>query len=136
MEWNSINTKDDIDKLMNVFGNFHDSCIKEVHYISGAYVNKDLEMNAINKRRNVTVVFQRQESNPSTIEVIFEKISKLNLAPVDERYDCVILDAFMDIFDGEIYWADSKNFDIHDIREYDDFTWICAESIRLSLIHI
>ena len=130
MEWNSINTKDDIDKLMNVFGNFHDSCIKEVHYISGAYVNKDLEMNAINKRRNVTVVFQRQESNPSTIEVIFEKISKLNLAPVDERYDCVILDAFMDIFDGEIYWADSKNFDIHDIREYDDFTWICAESIR------
>ncbi len=78
MEWNSINTKDDIDKLMNVFGNFHDSCIKEVHYISGAYVNKDLEMNAINKRRNVTVVFQRQESNPSTIEVIFEKISKLN----------------------------------------------------------
>lgn len=130
MEWNSINTKDDIDKLINVFGNFCDSCIKEVHYISGAYVNKDLEMNAINKKRNVTVVFQRQEKKPSTIEVIFEKISRLNLAPVDERYDCVISDVFIDIFNGEIYWAESKNFDIHNIREYDDFTWICAESIR------
>ena len=62
MEWNNIKTKDDIYKLMNVFGNFHDSCIKEIHYVSGAYVNENLEMNPINKRRNVTVVFQRQLS--------------------------------------------------------------------------
>lgn len=135
MEWNNIKTKDDIYKLMNVFGNFHDSCIKEIHYVSGAYVNENLEMNSINKRRNVTVVFQRQLSNPSEIEVVFEKISKLNLAPVDERYDCIILDSFMDIFEGEIYWADSKSFDIHDIRDYDDFTWICSENVKWRCIN-
>lgn len=130
MEWNYIKTNEDIEKLMKTFGGFHDSCIKEISYISGAYVNEDLSIQPSNNKREVKVLFERQLSNPTSIEMVFEKVSKLNLAPIDERYDCVILDSFMEFVENKIYWADCSDLDIHDIREYDDYTWICAESVK------
>ena len=40
-EWTPIQTEEDIFALMQSFGGFHDSCIKELKYISGAYVGED-----------------------------------------------------------------------------------------------
>ena len=134
MEWNYIKTNEDIEKLMKTFGGFHDSCIKEISYISGAYVNEELSIQPSNNKREVKVLFERQLSNPTSIEMVFEKVRKLNLAPIDERYDCVILDSFMEFVENKIYWADCSDLDIHDIREYDDYTWICAESVKWRIV--
>ena len=72
----SINNKKDIEKLMEEYSYFHDSCIIKISYESGAYVNEDLSMNLINDKRILKVVFQRQE-NPRNLEIKFNKLIKL-----------------------------------------------------------
>ncbi len=42
--WKTIETSADIQDLMDIFGGFHDSCLKEVRYNSGMQVNSDLRM--------------------------------------------------------------------------------------------
>ena len=85
----SINNKKDMEKLMEEYNYFHDSCISEISYESGAYVNEDLSMNPINDKRILKIVFQRQE-NPRNLEIKFKKLVKLNLTPESEDCDSII----------------------------------------------
>lgn len=39
--WNKISSKEDISALMDRMYSFHDSCIKEMYYISGAYTTAE-----------------------------------------------------------------------------------------------
>jgi hypothetical protein len=39
--WETIHTNDEILKFMESVCHFHDSCIKEISYISGAYIKHD-----------------------------------------------------------------------------------------------
>lgn len=52
-------------------GSFHDSCLKEMKYISGAYVDEELSMLPVNSKRMLSVIIQRQFENPSAIELQF-----------------------------------------------------------------
>ncbi|MBE7030715.1 MAG: hypothetical protein E7409_04715 [Ruminococcaceae bacterium] len=128
MMWNEINTEQELNEFLELYGNFHDSCLKELRYISGAFVNKNLGMHPINDKRKLYVVFQRQcEKNP-TIEIEFSGLLKLNLLPNDETYTCEILDVAMFFENGEFYWGDSIWF--KEEREQYDGTWICAKRVR------
>ena len=40
--WQEIVSDSDLVNFMNEVCHFHDGCLKELHYISGAYVNDDL----------------------------------------------------------------------------------------------
>ena len=40
--WNEIATQEDLASFMDTMCFFHDSCLKELKYISGAYVNEKL----------------------------------------------------------------------------------------------
>jgi hypothetical protein len=51
--WNEINTAKDIEIFMETYGYFHDSCLKEIRYLSGAYVNSNLSMYPVNHKRIV-----------------------------------------------------------------------------------
>ena len=42
--WNEISTDDDVLKFMEAVCFFHDSCIKEMSYVSGAYVDVNLSI--------------------------------------------------------------------------------------------
>ena len=128
MVWNEINTDEKLNEFLELYGNFHDSCLKELRYISGAFVNQDLEMYPINDKRKLYVVFQRQCEKNSTIEIEFSSLIKLNLAPNTETYTCEILDATMFFENGYIYWGDSDWF--KEEREQYDGTWLCAEKVR------
>ena len=80
MEWNIIETQDDIDFLLKVFNDFHDSCIVSMQYKSGAYVDKsNFSMNPINTERTLSLTFHSQFKNCSAIELVFDKLIKLNL---------------------------------------------------------
>ena len=35
--WRDVSSKAEIDMLLNETNRFHDSCIKELYYVSGAY---------------------------------------------------------------------------------------------------
>ena len=51
MIWNEINTEQEVNAFLELYGYFHDSCLKELRYISGAFVNEKLEMYPKNDER-------------------------------------------------------------------------------------
>lgn len=108
---------------------FHDSCIKEIRYVSGAYVNENLVMRPINESRVLSVIFQRQFEDISMIELQFEGIDYLKLFPNNENYTCEILDSSMFIFNNRIFWADSGDVSPSNLESYDG-TLICASKLR------
>lgn len=127
--WKDIKTNEDIKEFMDSVYCFHDSCIKELHYISGAYVGEDLEMYPLNDKRILRVVIQRQFDNPSMLELEFSGLQYMNLNPVKPTYTCEIHESALREKDGLIYWCEGDNADIVSIDNHDG-TLICAEKLR------
>lgn len=126
MKWNTIETQDDIDFLLKTFNGFHDSCIVSMQYKSGAYVDKsDFSMNPINIERTLSIIFHSQFKNCLAIEIVFDKLIKLNLEPNDENYDCIILGATIQKENGKFFWADSPDC----IYSSPKGTWIICENL-------
>ncbi len=134
--WTEIRNQEDIDKLMYDFGGFHDGCLKELRYLSGEYVNKDLSMYPLNSERNIYAIFQRQWKNPSVIEMVFEGVECMTLNPCNEDYDGIIYGAYMVIHDGKFIWFDCDDFkdDYRELYEYNDVTWIKAETVKWRVV--
>ena len=127
--WNEILTKKDVEKLMQIFGGFHDSCLKELKYISGAYVNGSLSMSPFNSKRTLSIIFQRQYHNPSVIELEFSELEKLNLMPCNEDYTCEILGASMFIDENNsIFWYDDSP--VSEPCDNYDGAWVKAKKAR------
>lgn len=130
MSWNEIKTREDIDAFMDKMGGFHDGCLKELRFESGAYVGENLAMMPINTKRNVYVILQRQYKDPSAIEMLFADVEWLNLRPAGERYTCEIFGAHMCIEDDLIVWFDCADFKDSYRELYDkDVTWIKAHKV-------
>ena len=127
--WEIISTNDEILKFMDKVCYFHDSCIKEISYISGAYVGEKLSMHPLNDRRVLRVVIQRQYEKNSMIEMEFQGLKYLKLFPVDDNYTCEILDSTMIMKDGNIYWCDCGDLSESDLDDYTG-TLICASGLR------
>lgn len=127
--WNEIVCKKDLDSFMNIMCGFHDSCVKEIKYISGAYVNEKLSMSPVNSQRILCVIIQRQFEDPSAIEMQFAGLKYLKLFPNGENYTCEILDASMIIKEDCIYWCDCGGLSKKDIESYTGTT-ICASKVR------
>lgn len=127
--WNEIVCKKDLDSFMNIMCGFHDSCVKEIKYISGAYVNEKLSMSPVNSQRVLCVIIQRQFEDPSAIEMQFAGLKYLKLFLNGENYTCEILDASMIIKEDCIYWCDCGGLSEKDIESYTGTT-ICASKVR------
>lgn len=128
--WNEIVDKDDLNSFMSLFGGFHDSCLKEIKYISGAYVNNDLSMHPFNKDRSLKVIFQRQYENPSVIEMEFIGLLKMNLFLEDaDFYTCEITSATMILCEDRIFWCDCGGLSANDLESYKG-TLICSTAIK------
>ena len=127
--WQEIRTEEELLCFKDKVCSFHDSCIKEISYISGAYVDENLSMYPINDRRVLRVVIQRQFEKDSIIEMEFQDLKYLKLFPVDERYTCEILDSTMIIKDGNIFWCDCGGLSEPDLDDYAG-TLICASKLR------
>ena len=127
--WNKITNQDDWEKLLSLFGGFHDSCIKEFKYISGAYVDENLSMYPINSERIIKIIFQRQFNNPSVIEMEFIGLLQLSMLPLADNFTCEILDVTMIFDDGSIYWLDCGGLTKNDINDYTG-TLICSSAVR------
>ena len=127
--WNDIANENDLNNFMDAMYGFHDSCIKEIKYISGAYVNEKLSMSPVNSQRILCVIIQRQFEDPSAIEMQFAGLKYLKLFPNGENYTCEILDASMIIKEDCIYWCDCGGLSEKDIESYTGTT-ICASKVR------
>ena len=127
--WETISSSDEISRFMEKVYYFHDSCVKEMSYISGAYVNDSLAMHPLNDRRILRVIIQRQFAEDPMIELEFQGLKYLRLFPVDESYTCEILDSAMLLKDGDIYWCDCGDVTEADLGDYKG-TLICASKLR------
>ena len=127
--WKIINNEEDLLKFFDQMNGFHDSCIKEIRYYSGAYVDEDLSMYPINDRRSLLVLLHQQNAEHPIIEMEFEKLKFLHLSPISENYTCEILDATVMYRNGTIYWADSGNLSYDDLEGHSG-TVICADMMR------
>lgn len=125
--WNKIVTESDISNFMRDMNCFSDSCIKEIKYVSGGYVNKDLSMYALNSKRNLYICIQRQYNTFSTIELIFQGVYKFSMTPRNEHKDCVIYDSSLIKKQNLYYWADYEDLDINNIDDYG--TLVIAEQM-------
>ena len=127
--WKTISTDDEISKFMEAVCYFHDSCIKEMSYISGAYVDANLSMFPLNNRRVLRVLIQRQYATKAVIEMEFQGLKYVKLFPVDEDYTCEILGSAMMMKDGSIYWCDCADLSEADLDDYTG-TLICASKLK------
>lgn len=119
--WNEIKTDQDIHDFLEKFYYFHDDCIKEIRYISGAY--NDRGMYVVNDRREVEILLQGYTG----VILKFVGVEKMHLAPVSPDYTCEILEATIFRKNGKMYWANDRP-DPDSIEHYTD-TWICAQQL-------
>ena len=91
-EWYKIRNIEDINYLLRYYGGFHDSCIKELRYLSGMGVNEDMAMLfGESKDRQVEIIFQRQWA-PTTVELRFTGMRIMNIAGWQRYYASEIID--------------------------------------------
>ncbi len=128
MEFKKIHTDADIMDFMKQFSFFHDSCIKEIHYISGSFVTDDRSMHPVNSKRNLSIIFESQQAKCKTVELLFDKIVELHLIPETEDYDCVIQGVFFKRINNLFYWANWMDFS-PDSLPIGFGTYIIAESV-------
>ena len=127
-KWNEITDENSLKEFMERVSFFHDSCIKEMHYLSGAYVNENLDMYPVNDRRILRVIIQRQYEEDSMIEMEFQRLKYLKLFPADERYSCEILDSSIILKEDCIIWSDCE--DKTELEDGDTGTLVCASKLR------
>ncbi len=126
--WYKIKTKEDIAVFMTTMDYFHDTCIKEMKYVSGAYVQEDGGMHPMNDKRSLKVFFQLQRDDFCAIEIEFEGLKYLKLYP-EMIGTCEILDASMIKKEDDIIWCDCGGVTERDIDEYEG-TSICASKVK------
>ena len=114
---------------MEQVSGFHDSVLKELNYISGAYVNNDKSMYPMADLRKVTMCFESQWCQ--SIEMIFEGVTALNLRPSGDNYDSIIFDASLYLKDASIFFSDCY---LEQIDKPYEGTWITAYSLRWRFI--
>ena len=123
--WNSVNKSEDIEALLAFYGGFHDSCIKELKYVSGMKVNDEkIMLFGEAKDRHVSIIFQRQW-DPVTIELYFLGLRRMSIAGWQRNYlneinNCYLAlrnDLIAGMDDDMIVWADHTGFNPKDSFE-------------------
>jgi len=127
--WHEIVNEDDINRLMDTFGEFHDGCIKELKYASNIFVREDLTICPADNERILKIIFQRQYENPTAIEMEFRELLQLRVLPTEEWYDSIIFGATMIKGDNCIYWCDGDSLSKSELDSYEG-TLICASKVR------
>lgn len=145
--WHDINSQSDIDFLQKTYGGFHDSCITELRFVSGADVDENLAMGfGASIDRKLYVIFKRQWK-PMKIELLFEGMRKANIEGWQNNYLCDIFDSYLaqhnDLIKGRdenlIVWADTVGFNPKVICERNILaepftTYIISEKLKWRLL--
>lgn len=128
--WIEAQTNDELKSIINIYNEFHDGCIKEIKYISGSYVDEDLSMMPMDSIKELSVIIQRQNRNPSVIELVFSGVERLNLVPSADNYDSIIFSAILEKQNGSIYFADCR-YEIEQLESMSNHcTWIKAKNLK------
>jgi len=122
--WTEIKEQTDIDKLLEIYGHFHDSCLRDIYISTREFVDNELTMHFYNKL-TASLLFQRQFKQATVLELKFEDMEHFNLMLSDNGEHAVILDATLIATNGLFYWADSAGWEIGN----NDAIWISGKKL-------
>lgn len=122
--WTEIKGQADIDNLLDSFGYFHDSCLRDIYITTREFIDEKLAMHFDNKL-TASLLFQRQFGPTTVIELKFEDVEQLNFRPFDETTNAVIYDATLMTTNGLFYWADFADWKIGD----NDSIWVSGKKL-------
>lgn len=122
--WEKIGNQSDIDKLLSLYGGFHDSCIREIYFSTSEFVDEKLAMHFEN-RLTAAFLFQRQFRPNSVIELKFEDVIQFNFKPLGNSEKAVLYDASLKLKDEIFYWADFIDWENTD----NDSIWISSKKL-------
>ena len=130
MSWHEIERQEDADALMEIFGGFHDACVREAHLWTDHWVSSELSMSCSGDLDNrIRLLVQRQFKNPSAIELLFEEVTRFNLLPTPPNHDSIIFDATLLVRDDAVFWSPEGEWS-PDLPERDESTWVAAKRLR------
>ena len=137
MEWVELKNQEDILYLQEKFGNFEDSVLVYYHFNSGNYIDDNL-VGYENNTNNFTMIFQRMDKNPFSIEILFENLRRFNfIAPNwNDNYSSEILYAKIVKNDKYYYWTKWEEFDPYNEQHltYNDFILVEAHKVKWRII--
>ena len=112
--WHYIENADDIAELMEIYGGFHDSVIKEVSYISGESYDAAQKVMYLNTAgaKQVKIVFNSDWAEELEMILLAPRI--IHLVPGEENYLSTLMDASVIIQDCIVYFYDSDIDTIED----------------------
>lgn len=129
MSWKEVKNNEDVGNLLNTFGNFHDSCLKELYMSTGSYVDESLSMSiSVNLDTTIRILFQRQYANPSAIELLFEGVTQFCISPNPKNHDSIIYEAKILCEDDSFHWTD--NIDWYPNRGISPANLISAQQLK------
>ena len=130
MDWIEVKNQKDIQNMLDTFGGFHDSCLKELYMSTESYVGEELSMAVPSSLdTNVRILFQRQFRNPSAIELLFEGVTQLHILPSPVNYDSIIYGATIILHNDLFYWANQSDWK-PESNTLDTSSWIAATSLK------
>jgi hypothetical protein len=125
--WTELVNTDDISNLKNLYGEFHDSCLREFYVSTKEFVDDKGAMSFSNEL-TATLLFQRQSKTNRVLELKFSGLKHLNYQPLSDEN--VIYDATLKLEDGIFYWADFEGWTLSDYQSGDkDSFWLCSSRL-------
>ena len=108
--WKEIKSEKDIELFMREVVSFHDSCIREIYYNSGTYVNKNRGM-IINTNPTMYIRFDTQISERFIqFELELGKVDKFSMN-IDLQFTLEIYSATFLKKDNWFYWYSDEYAD-------------------------
>ena len=144
-EWREIISQSDIDELLKIYRCFHDSCIAEISYCSGAFVDNEGNMHFGNSSEYEMRVIFHSQWEPKVIELCFSGLRQTHLTGHQDNYVCIISEAYLSFHDellpGEpkrvIVWSDNYDFNVYSINKAIHVpadTYIIANSLKWRIV--
>ena len=117
-DWKEIRSDTDIDDLLDQYGGFHDTCLVELYYRSGTYVNQQNAMIMEPAESFCLHMIFNSQWFKKPLELCFSGVRRCNIAGFQDRYFGEILDCHLafhtDLIAGHdeplIVWADFDGF--------------------------
>ena len=123
-DWKEIQDEKDIETLLQLYGHFHDGCLREVHIVTRESVDSELYM-SFDGNLTAILLFQRQYKDPTVIELKFETVGQFNFNPSESNYDSIIYDATFKKIDNLFYWANEEDWKFGD----NTAVWISGQKV-------
>ena len=127
--WTELENEEELAAFIRLVCGFHDSVLKEFSYVSGAYVDDNLNMYPMDDKACLRMLIQRQDETLSALELEFSGLQELRLYPTDPAYTSEIFDTALFLRDGLICWCDCGDIGPENFDDYRG-TSVRAKSLR------